>query len=120
MPVSLTARRVGRENRFTIRPGLFNQAKAYLMRVSDQWAARSRGCGRLSSSRSLLFRFGPAPPNGIGILFSASWFERDFLQVAFQDLRTYRVFLQQSDTSFATRGHTSASYWVPKAAAVSS
>ena len=30
-------RRVGRENRFTIRPGSINHAKAYLMRVSDQW-----------------------------------------------------------------------------------
>lgn len=31
------SRRVGRENRFTIRPGSINQAKAYLTRVSDQW-----------------------------------------------------------------------------------
>ena len=30
-------RRVGREKRFTIRPGSIHQAKAYLMRVSDQW-----------------------------------------------------------------------------------
>ena len=30
-------RRVGRENRFTIRPASINEAKAYLRRVSDQW-----------------------------------------------------------------------------------
>lgn len=33
----VACRRVGRENRFTIRRGSINQAKAYLMRVSDQW-----------------------------------------------------------------------------------
>lgn len=30
-------RRVGRESRFTIRPGSITQAKDYLTRVSDQW-----------------------------------------------------------------------------------
>ncbi len=30
-------RRAGRESRFTIRPGSINQAKAYLLRVSEQW-----------------------------------------------------------------------------------
>ena len=29
--------RVGRESRFTIRPGSITQAKDYLTRVSDQW-----------------------------------------------------------------------------------
>ena len=31
------SRRVGRESRFTIRPGPIAQAKDYLARVSDQW-----------------------------------------------------------------------------------
>lgn len=30
-------RRIGRESRFTIRPGPITQAKDYLARVSDQW-----------------------------------------------------------------------------------
>ena len=31
------SRRVGRESRFTIRPGSITRAKDYLTRVSDQW-----------------------------------------------------------------------------------
>lgn len=31
------SRRVGRESRFTVRPGSITQAKDYLTRVSDQW-----------------------------------------------------------------------------------
>lgn len=31
------SRRVGRESRFTIRPGPITEAKDYLTRVSDQW-----------------------------------------------------------------------------------
>lgn len=30
-------KRIGRESRFTIRPGSIKQAKDYLTRVSDQW-----------------------------------------------------------------------------------
>lgn len=33
----VSRRRVGRESRFTIRPGPITQAKDYLTRVSDQW-----------------------------------------------------------------------------------
>lgn len=33
----VNSQRVGRESRFTIRPGPIVQAKDYLMRVSDQW-----------------------------------------------------------------------------------
>ena len=33
----VNSRRVGRESRFTIRPGPITQAKDYLTRVSDQW-----------------------------------------------------------------------------------
>ena len=33
----VSRRRVGRESRFTIRPGPIAQAKDYLTRVSDQW-----------------------------------------------------------------------------------
>lgn len=33
----VNSRRVGRENRFTIRPGPISDAKDYLTRVSDQW-----------------------------------------------------------------------------------
>ncbi len=33
----VNSQRVGRESRFTIRPGPITQAKDYLPRVSDQW-----------------------------------------------------------------------------------
>ncbi len=33
----VNSRRVGRESRFTIRPGSVTHAKDYLTRVSDQW-----------------------------------------------------------------------------------
>lgn len=33
----VNSRRVGRESRFTIRPGPITQAKDYLTQVSDQW-----------------------------------------------------------------------------------
>ena len=33
----VNSQRVGRESRFTIRPGPITQAKDYLSRVSDQW-----------------------------------------------------------------------------------
>ena len=33
----VNSRRVGRESRFTIRPGSIMQAKDYLIRVSEQW-----------------------------------------------------------------------------------
>ena len=33
----VNSRRVGRESRFTIRPGSIMQVKDYLTRVSDQW-----------------------------------------------------------------------------------
>ena len=33
----VNSQRVGRESRFTIRPGPITQAKDYLTRVSDQW-----------------------------------------------------------------------------------
>ena len=33
----VNSRRVGRESRFTIRPGPIKQASDYLTRVSDQW-----------------------------------------------------------------------------------
>ncbi len=33
----VTCQRVGRESRFTIRPGPITRAKDYLTRVSDQW-----------------------------------------------------------------------------------
>ena len=40
-------RRVGRESRFTIRPGPITQAKDYLTRVSDQW---DKSIGRLRAT----------------------------------------------------------------------
>jgi hypothetical protein len=80
-------------------------------------AGDGRAVGRFSSV------FGPAnvgiaPSNEIGVLFSASWFERDFLQAAFQGLRTYRFFLQlavQVPRPAALRMHHFRSLaWSPK------
>ena len=39
--------RIGRESRFTIRPGSITQAKDYLTRVSDQW---DKAIARLKST----------------------------------------------------------------------
>jgi DNA-binding transcriptional ArsR family regulator len=43
-------RRIGRESRFTIRPGPITQAKDYLTRVSDQW---DRSIARLRATVEL-------------------------------------------------------------------
>ena len=43
----VTSRRIGRESRFTVRPGSISQAKDYLTRISDQW---DEAIGRLRAS----------------------------------------------------------------------